>query len=107
MGDVLKPLENPGDLAAHELHVRHHGGAPAGHECRAAPEYGTVGPFWSAVGRRTLVRRSADATGPVFEGHWRRVRIMRSMWKGAISFGLVTIPVKVYPATEQRGRHSP
>jgi DNA end-binding protein Ku len=26
----------------------------------------------------------------------------RSMWKGAISFGLVTIPVAVYPATEER-----
>jgi DNA end-binding protein Ku len=27
---------------------------------------------------------------------------MRSIWKGTISFGLVTIPVKVYAATEQR-----
>jgi DNA end-binding protein Ku len=27
---------------------------------------------------------------------------MRSIWKGAISFGLVTIPVKVYSATEQK-----
>jgi DNA end-binding protein Ku len=27
---------------------------------------------------------------------------MRSMWKGAISFGLVTVPVKLYTATEQR-----
>jgi DNA end-binding protein Ku len=27
---------------------------------------------------------------------------MRSMWTGAISFGLVTIPVKLYAATEQR-----
>src|SRR5215211_1107463 len=26
----------------------------------------------------------------------------RTMWKGAISFGLVTIPVAVYPATEER-----
>ena len=24
----------------------------------------------------------------------------RSMWKGAISFGLITIPVKLYTATE-------
>ena len=28
--------------------------------------------------------------------------IMRSMWKGAISFGLVMIPVKLYAATEQK-----
>jgi DNA end-binding protein Ku len=28
--------------------------------------------------------------------------IMRSIWKGAISFGLVTIPVKLYSATEER-----
>jgi len=27
---------------------------------------------------------------------------MRSIWKGAVSFGLVTIPVKLYSATEQR-----
>nr|PZN48082.1 MAG: Ku protein [Actinomycetota bacterium] len=27
---------------------------------------------------------------------------MRSIWKGAISFGLVTIPVKLYSATQQR-----
>ena len=27
---------------------------------------------------------------------------MRSIWKGTISFGLVTIPVKLYSATEQR-----
>ena len=27
---------------------------------------------------------------------------MRSMWKGAISFGLVTIPVQLYAATEQQ-----
>jgi DNA end-binding protein Ku len=27
----------------------------------------------------------------------------RAMWKGAISFGLVTIPVSVYPATEEKG----
>ena len=26
----------------------------------------------------------------------------RSMWKGAISFGLVTIPVSVYPVTEEK-----
>ena len=27
---------------------------------------------------------------------------MRAIWKGAISFGMVTIPVKVYTATEQK-----
>ena len=27
---------------------------------------------------------------------------MRSIWAGAISFGLVVIPVKIYAATEQR-----
>ena len=27
---------------------------------------------------------------------------MRSMWKGAVSFGLVMIPVKLYTATETR-----
>src|ERR1700733_4573503 len=27
---------------------------------------------------------------------------MRSMWKGAISFGLVMIPIKLYAATEQK-----
>ncbi|GAF27273.1 uncharacterized conserved protein [Moorella thermoacetica Y72] len=28
------------------------------------------------------------------------VRAMRPLWKGAISFGLVNVPVKLYPATE-------
>src|SRR5919106_1493424 len=27
----------------------------------------------------------------------------RSMWRGAIQFGLVTVPVKLYLATESRG----
>ena len=27
---------------------------------------------------------------------------MRTIWKGAISFGLVSIPVKLFPATEQK-----
>src|SRR5436305_8973578 len=27
----------------------------------------------------------------------------RTMWKGAISFGLVSIPIKVFPATEEKG----
>ena len=27
---------------------------------------------------------------------------MRSMWKGAVSFGLVSIPVNLYVATESR-----
>lgn len=30
---------------------------------------------------------------------------MRAMWKGAISFGLVTIPVKLYAATEEKDLH--
>jgi DNA end-binding protein Ku len=35
--------------------------------------------------------------------HTRGGSIMpRAMWKGAISFGLVTIPVAVYPATEEK-----
>ena len=31
----------------------------------------------------------------------------RSIWKGAVSFGLVTIPVKVYGATEDQGHQLP
>lgn len=30
---------------------------------------------------------------------------MRSLWRGAISFGLVTIPVKLYAATEEKDVH--
>jgi DNA end-binding protein Ku len=37
----------------------------------------------------------------VFEHRDENV-VMRSIWKGAISFGLVTIPVKLYSATEQK-----
>ncbi|NLK50932.1 MAG: Ku protein, partial [Syntrophomonadaceae bacterium] len=30
---------------------------------------------------------------------------MRSIWKGAISFGLINIPIKVYTATEDQDLH--
>ncbi len=34
---------------------------------------------------------------------WGRLGVMpRSIWKGAISFGLVTIPIKLYSATEEK-----
>src|SRR5947209_8030487 len=32
-----------------------------------------------------------------------RRSLMRSIWKGSITFGGVAIPVKAYPATEDRG----
>src|SRR5207244_6538118 len=32
----------------------------------------------------------------------RRWVMPRTMWKGAISFGLVSIPVRLYPATEEK-----
>src|SRR5437660_7439837 len=35
----------------------------------------------------------------------RRCEMPRVMWKGAISFGLVTIPVGLYPATEEKSLH--
>ena len=31
----------------------------------------------------------------------RRITDMRSVWKGSINFGLVNIPVAVYPATKE------
>src|SRR5207302_5873350 len=35
----------------------------------------------------------------------RRCVMPRTMWKGAISFGLVSIPVGLYPATEEKTLH--
>src|SRR5919198_1671669 len=35
-------------------------------------------------------------------GDSRRCAMPRAMWKGAISFGLVSIPVGLYPATEEK-----
>ena len=35
--------------------------------------------------------------------HRRGSDVARAMWKGAIQFGLVTIPVKLYLATESKG----
>ncbi len=43
--------------------------------------------------------RGATPDEPPQNGYRYR---MRSMWRGAISFGLVTIPVRLYAATEQR-----
>jgi DNA end-binding protein Ku len=40
-------------------------------------------------------RRPSDARG--------RIGMARAMWKGAVQFGLVTIPVKLYLATESKG----
>jgi DNA end-binding protein Ku len=52
------------------------------------------------------VMRADDARPPAVAGAAREregTRVMpRAMWKGAISFGLVTIPVSVYPATEEK-----
>src|SRR4051795_9269555 len=39
---------------------------------------------------------------PGNQGRRNRGWSMRSIWKGAISFGLVSIPVKLYSATEER-----
>ena len=36
-------------------------------------------------------------------GDSTRSAVARAMWKGAIQFGLVTIPVKLYLATESKG----
>src|SRR5918911_1879851 len=33
----------------------------------------------------------------------RGVRPMQTIWKGAISFGLVSIPIRVYSATDEHG----
>lgn len=32
-----------------------------------------------------------------------RISLMRALWKGAITFGLITIPVKLYSAVSERG----
>src|SRR3954468_17464030 len=46
---------------------------------------------------------TAGLGDPWARGRTREVRsVARSMWKGAIQFGLVTIPVKLYLATESR-----
>src|SRR5687767_14989736 len=53
--------------------------------------------------RATCPRRYAHEV----DGHRPRTYegddMPRSMWRGAIQFGLVTIPVKLYLATEPRG----
>src|SRR3712207_2189724 len=48
-----------------------------------------------------LARRRAPRGGALSTGSGGRMA--RSMWRGAIQFGLVTIPVKLYLATEQGG----
>ncbi|EGD01186.1 hypothetical protein B1M_27831, partial [Burkholderia sp. TJI49] len=44
-----------------------------------------------APGARAAARRHAGAA--------RRQRMARMIWKGAISFGLVHVPVQLFPAT--------
>src|SRR4051794_29865665 len=52
----------------------------------------------SACGMRALGRSMRNRATLIRESR----QSMRSIWKGAISFGLVTIPVKLYSATEER-----
>ena len=58
--------------------------------------------------RRKVLEPAGADPGPSL-GYWRAFATragddpsVRSIWKGAISFGLVTIPVKLYSATEER-----
>src|SRR4051812_20859821 len=43
-------------------------------------------------------------TVPTRAGRWPAMRwiMARSLWKGAITFGLVNIPVELYPAEEHK-----
>src|SRR4051794_3769922 len=70
----------------------------------AAPGPMSRSPSRSA-GRAPPMRFGANWSQPLQRSH-RRVLpewendVMRSIWKGALSFGLVTIPVKLYGATQ-------
>ena len=55
---------------------------------------------WTAA---VLALCSAFAGSPRGPAGARYSSMPRSMWKGAIQFGLVTIPVKMYLATESKG----
>src|SRR6185295_8587767 len=46
----------------------------------------------------TTSARAAGRGLPQF----RRVSVPRSIWKGVISFGMVSIPVRLFPATEDK-----
>src|SRR6266704_1347791 len=63
---------------------------------------GKMYPLWS--GRCN--RWSRPPSGPVFITRIRGARreiifVMRAIWKGSISFGLVNIPIALYPATRK------
>jgi DNA end-binding protein Ku len=47
----------------------------------------------------STVESDASQSLPVSTGYL--IKLMRALWKGAISFGLVTIPVSLYPATRR------
>src|SRR5260221_1012689 len=65
------------------------------HSCAAPPCL--IGR--SNVSPRRSIQTTLVVSGPGLMGY---AGSMRSMWKGAISFGLVMIPVKLYAATEQK-----
>ncbi|HEV3461695.1 MAG TPA: Ku protein [Candidatus Dormibacteraeota bacterium] len=55
-------------------------------------------------------RKSATAPTPTLQGKRRREteespRALRAIWSGAISFGLVSIPVRLYTATQSHDVH--
>ena len=51
---------------------------------------------WSAA-----IFVSASALIHAFTLQLRNVFVMRAIWKGSISFGLVNIPIALYPATRK------
>src|ERR1035438_870138 len=64
--------------------------------CRRGQIWKRRGPALAPVGRCGTGRKRNERR----QSGYRLT--MRSMWNGAISFGLVMIPVKLYAATEQR-----
>jgi len=72
-----------------------HGAVPPGY-------FGAVGPIADGL----YSQRPRDPPPPLAAGVRaleQQEHMARSMWRGAIQFGLVTIPVKLYLATEQSG----
>src|SRR6187551_1158122 len=69
----------------------------AGRNGRMVPAVATQSPRWPACHAVVSFRTRG---GRLHEG---TLSMARSMWRGAIQFGLVTIPVKLYLATESGG----
>ncbi len=103
---ALNSQTSSGELAREMQRRMHQSDASVrGPQSASGAEIGPHVIAWRMIGLRlyalfaTTLARSALSTHSPFQ--LRNIFVMRAIWKGSISFGLVNIPIALYPATRK------